>query len=175
MLTRKVITLEKVREENVLLVEDAPFSLPLTIYTFTTPSQRNKRKALAAFVGDDSDLKTVPTSTGEDLAAEVGSSIKKFCKDPRASPSLSSRGRSEEPASPPQPAGAELSKSVVTPSTAGTCTGTGTASMDSEDDFMSDASSQEDFLDMHGSDDESLGEGENTLPFGEVPVERHES
>ena len=31
--------------------------------------------------------------------------------------------------------------------------------MDSDDDFMSDVSSQDDFLDMQGSDDESLGEG----------------
>lgn len=33
-------------------------------------------------------------------------------------------------------------------------------SMDSDDDFMSDASSQEDFLGTQGSDDESIGEGE---------------
>jgi ariadne-1 len=31
--------------------------------------------------------------------------------------------------------------------------------MDSDDDFMSDVSSGDDFLDTQGSDDESLGEG----------------
>lgn len=31
--------------------------------------------------------------------------------------------------------------------------------MDSEDDFISDGSSQGDILDMQGSDDESLGDG----------------
>ena len=42
--------------------------------------------------------------------------------------------------------------------------------MDSDDDFMSDVSSADDFLDTQGSDDESLGEG----VFGPVPVELHE-
>lgn len=37
---------------------------------------------------------------------------------------------------------------------------TRTGSMDSDDDFMSDVSSQEGFLDMQGSEDESIGEGE---------------
>lgn len=160
-------------EETILLFNDRDTrpSPRLTIHTFTTPPQRNKRKALTAFVGDDSDLQADPTSTGEVLAAEVGSGIKKRCKDTQASPSLSSGGRSEEPASLPQPAGAESSKPLVTPST----TGTGTAIMDSDDDFMSVGSSQEYFLDMHGSDDESLGEGGNALPFGETLVERQES
>ena len=125
--------------------------------TFKTTSPRNKRKALAAFVGDDSVTRTVSTSIGEDPTAEVGSSTKKLCKDPKESSSLPSRGSSGEPASLPQPAGDKLPKSVVTPSTAGT----GTASMDSDDDFMSVGSSQGDFLDIHGSDDESLGEGGN--------------
>lgn len=31
--------------------------------------------------------------------------------------------------------------------------------MDSDDDFMTDASSADDFLDTQGSEDESLGEG----------------
>jgi hypothetical protein len=34
-----------------------------------------------------------------------------------------------------------------------------TVSMDSDDEFMSDVSSQDDFLGTQGSDDESLGEG----------------
>lgn len=93
-------------------------------------------------------------STGGDIASETGSDTKRLCRNPQALSSSSSRGRSEEAASLPQPA-EELSKLEVGPSVAGTDTET----MDSEDDFMTDASSQEDFLDMQGSDDESLGEG----------------
>jgi hypothetical protein len=37
--------------------------------------------------------------------------------------------------------------------------------MDSDDDFMSDVSSQDDFLDTQDSDNDSLGEGESKLSF----------
>lgn len=109
------------------------------------------------FVGDDSASGTGSISTEESLAAEVEcASTKRRCRDPQDSSSSQQVGKVEEAASLPQPAQEELSKLGVTPSPAGT----GTASMDSDDDFMSDASSGGDFLDMHGSDEESLGEGE---------------
>jgi hypothetical protein len=115
----------------------------------TTPPATRKRKALEAAIEDD------------ESSITTGSSINKVCKtSARQCPSLV-----------PTPAGVNFPTSlrnrvldIATPATTA-------ETMDSDDEFMTDASSPEDNLGTQGSDDESLGEGQLTdCPSHPVPL-----
>ncbi|KGQ01304.1 hypothetical protein PAAG_11981 [Paracoccidioides lutzii Pb01] len=110
----------------------ASFDLPYTF--FTTPPQAKKRSACEAVVDNtDKDLRSI--ITGSDRAA-----VRKRV------------GRALEDSGDPSPTPKRV-PDLATPATTET-----TTSMDSEEELISDGSSQEDMLDMQGSDDESLGD-----------------
>ncbi|KAL2364541.1 hypothetical protein RJZ56_002494 [Blastomyces dermatitidis] len=100
---------------------------------FTTPPQPRKRSASQAV--DDYTIKgSRSTATG----------LQRVPVHKRVRQALEDSGG---------PSPTTVVADLATPATTAT-----TASMDSDDDFMSDGSSQGDILDMQGSDDESLGD-----------------
>jgi hypothetical protein len=130
------------------------FAVPL----FTTPRLTRKRKAAEAAIADNDQSSpkaaTRATNTGN---ATVTAATAAAPSDPKTrSKQVSSEtvtSQDTERGSSTSSASLNRKKSrIATPATT-------TGSMDSDDDFMSDVSSAEDFLDTQGSEDESLGEG----------------
>jgi ariadne-1 len=116
----------------------------------TTPPQTRKRKALEAAIEDNEVSAATPAveSSRHTAGQRSSSKLRRTSKAEDKDKGLgSTAGAGDDfPVS--------LRKRVSDLATPATTAG----SMDSDDDFMSDASSQ-DFLDTQGSDDESLGEG----------------
>lgn len=126
-----------------------------TARSFTTPPTTRKRKAAEAAISEN-----------ESTSAKQGSDLRSRNAHAHATGPSSSNSREDSP-SPRRGSGSTataLADLEVVPvrqkkQTADLATpATTTESMDSDDEFMSDASSQ-DFLDTQASDDESLGEG----------------
>lgn len=121
---------------------------------FTTPRLTRKRKAAEAAIADNDQsspeaaTKAADTAHTENATAPA-SDPKSRSKQASSAPGLAQdteRGSSTSSAS------LNVKKSrIATPATTA-------GSMDSDDDFMSDVSSQDDF-NTQASDDESLGEG----------------
>lgn len=115
---------------------------------FTTPPTTRKRKAAEAAISDsDNSSATKGPDPRSRIATGLSSSISR-------EPPLrrDSRLTTVDLNVPVRQKALDLATPAAT-----------TESMDSDDDFMSDATSQDDFLDTQGSDDESLGEGEVLL------------
>lgn len=125
---------------------------------FTTPPITRKRKAAEAAISDHHEHP--PATKGSDPslrnATGLSSSNTRFSE---GTTSTTPRRESDSTAATSGdlevPVSVREKKKAADLATPATTTG----SMDSDDDFMSDVSSQEDFLDTQGSDDESLGEG----------------
>ena len=124
-----------------------PFPPPngyLPTISITPPSTR-KRKAAEAAITDNRPLTESATKAAHTRAATLaGHSRKPASTGPATTLSTESSSSASSTS--------QKRRDLATPATT-------EASMDSDDDFMSDVSSQDDFLDMQGSDDESLGEG----------------
>lgn len=132
----------------------------LAVPLFTTPRLTRKRKAAEAAIADN-DLSspkaaTKAANTGN-ATATAAAAATTSASDPKSRSkqvsSVTVTSLDTERGSSTSSAGLDRKKSrIATPATT-------TGSMDSDDDFMSDVSSAEDFLDTQGSEDESLGEG----------------
>lgn len=129
----------------------------------TTPPQTRKRKALEAAIEENEVSAAAPTAEASRNTAGQRSSSKlrrTSNAEDKDKGSISTAGSGDNfPVS--------LRQRVSDLATPATTAG----SMDSDDDFMSDASSQG-FLDTQGSDDESLGDGKLEIPHL-VPVVLH--
>jgi ariadne-1 len=115
-----------------------------------TPPSTRKRKAAEAAITDDQPHTESATKAAHGDPPLVGRSRKPKPKPASTGPATTCP-QSTESGNSTSSTGLKK-RELATPATT-------EASMDSDDDFMSDVSSQDDFLDMQGSDDESLGEG----------------
>jgi hypothetical protein len=121
------------------------------VYSFTTPPQTRKRKAAEAAITDKDE--PLPKAAHGSRNATLAFSDRRRPRHESTTEiettdiisTASFNGQVDRP-------------SATSASTA--------ASMDSDDECMSDVSSQEDFPDTEGSDDESLGEGMCSLDLG---------
>lgn len=129
----------------------------------TTPRLTRKRKAAEAAIADDDQF----SPNAATKAAHSGNATATTVPATESDPSFHSQSKTgsknacsvtvtsqdTERGSSTSSASVTVKKSrIATPATT-------TGSMDSDDDFMSDVSSAEDFIDTQGSEDESLGEG----------------
>lgn len=121
-----------------------PGSLPPI--SITPPSTR-KRKAAEAAITDDQPLPESATKAAHTHTQDA-TLVSRSRKPDETGPATTQSTETGSTAS----FTSQKKRVLATPATTD-------ASMDSDDDFMSDVSSQDDFLDMQGSDDESLGEG----------------
>lgn len=138
-----------------LLLPSSTDRLATAAPAVTTPPITRKRKALeAALDQGDGESHACPTALNATLVK--GRPLSKTRKTGKSQDSSSS------PISPSTDAKFPvlLQKRGLEIATPTTTTGT----MDSDDDFMTDASSQEGFLGTQGSDDESLGDGKFEPP-----------
>lgn len=127
--------------------------------SFTTPPLTRKRKAAEAALADDNQPLTraatqaqaqVPArnATASDTRSRKKPSLAVSNTQSNPSASLSTETEGDSSAS----SESQKKRDPATPATT-------TASMDSDDEMLSDVSSQDDFLDAQISEDESLGEG----------------
>ncbi|KAK2746260.1 hypothetical protein FQN55_005688 [Onygenales sp. PD_40] len=122
--------------------------------SFTTPPQTRKRRACEA-VDDEVDTSSPRSATGAGAQLDIAAVQKKV------------RRALEDSGDPPSPH--LLQKRVVdlaAPAAIETTTTSTSTTMDSDDEFLTDGSSQGDMLDMQGSEDESLAEDFGDDDFG---------
>ncbi|KAJ5532856.1 hypothetical protein N7494_009408 [Penicillium frequentans] len=150
-----------VAPEESLLKPTPPLLPPAGILPppFITPPSTRKRKAAEAAIADDNQ----PLPKSATKAAHARNATASDRPSTRAK-SNTDKNRSTLPILTQSPESGNSGKSpvglkrdIATPATT-------TGSMDSDDDFMSDVSSGDDFADTQGSDDESLGE----VDFGDL-------
>ncbi|KAK2784616.1 hypothetical protein FQN53_008334 [Emmonsiellopsis sp. PD_33] len=122
--------------------------------SFTTPPQTRKRRACEA-VDDEVNTSSTRSTTGAGAQLDIAAVQKKV------------RRALEDSGDPPSPH--LLQKRVVdlaAPAAIETTTTSTSTTMDSDDEFLTDGSSQGDMLDMQGSEDESLAEDFGDDDFG---------
>lgn len=127
--------------------------------TIKTPPTTRKRKAAEAASADNPS-----SSSSSSSGAATGTSRSKAKvhkgEHKQTTTGTPSASDSEAAGDPGAGIGKESQRETTDLVTPATTTRTGSVSMDSEDEFMSDVSSQGGFLDTQGSEDESIGEGE---------------
>lgn len=125
----------------------------------TTPSTRKRKAAEAALADDNQPLTRAATQAqAQGLTRNAAASGNRSRKKPFSAvtntpPNKSSASESTETErASPASSGSQKKRDLATPAST-------TGSMDSDDEMLSDVSSQDDFLDTQISEDESLGEG----------------
>lgn len=118
---------------------------------FTTPPSTRKRKGAEAAIADDDQPSLKAKAATKAAHARNATASDPRPPKPGSTVPATSQSTETERGSSASSAG-QKKRDLATPATT-------TASMDSDDDFLSDVSSPDDFLDTQNSDDESLGEG----------------